>query len=276
MESINCKGKILTLDEPRIMGIVNCTPDSLYNSYGNQAIKTVLGLVEKMILEEVDIVDVGGFSTRPGAEFISEEEELKRIIPIIQEIHQKFPNLIISVDTFREKVAKEAVFSGASIVNDVSGGIEPSLFTLCAEHSIPYILMHIKGEPTKMMDDTHYDALVPDIYRYLSEKIAHIQNASVRDIVLDLGFGFSKTLEQNYALFNHIDFFNTLQKPMLVGISRKSMLTKLLRIENKDALNATSVLNTIALVNGAHFLRVHDVKEAVEIKKIVACLAQNK
>lgn len=275
METINCKGKILTLDEPRIMGIVNCTPDSLYNSYGNQSIKTILELVEKMISEEVDIVDVGGFSTRPGAALISEEEELRRIIPIIQEIHQKFPDLLISVDTFREKVAKEAIFSGASIVNDVSGGIEPNLFSLCAEHSIPYILMHIKGEPTKMMDDTHYDALVPEIYHYFSEKIAHLQNAGVKDIILDLGFGFSKTLDQNYALFNHIDFFNALQKPMLVGISRKSMLTNLLHIENKDALNATSVLNTIALVKGAKFLRVHDVKEAVEIKKIVACLAKN-
>lgn len=269
MRSINCKGKILTLDIPRVMGIVNCTPDSIYNNIGRQQVEQIMAFVEKMVIEGVDIIDVGGFSTRPEAQFISEEEEMKRIIPVIEKINQKFPAIPISVDTFRKNVALEAIKAGASIVNDVSGGIEPEIFSVCAENQVPYILMHIKGAPTKMMENTHYDNLITDIYTYFSTKINLIQQAGVNDVVIDLGFGFSKTLDQNYALFNQMEYFHTLDKPILVGISRKSMIKNLLNVSGEDALNGTSVLNTIALTQGVNFLRVHDVKEAVELRKIV-------
>jgi dihydropteroate synthase len=274
MKSINCKGKILTLDEVRIMGTVNCTPDSIYNNIGNQSVNAILRFVEKMIQEGVDILDIGGYSTRPKAIFIEEEEELRRILPIIEKIHTTFPEILISVDTFRAKVAQSAIASGASIVNDISGACEPEIISICATQKVPYVLMHIKGAPHQMMENVQYQNVVTEVYRYLSEKIQNIQQEGVNDILIDLGFGFSKNLNHNYQLLKNLDFFGSLNRPILVGISRKSMIKSLLDIEAENALNGTSVLNSFALGKGANILRVHDVKEAVEIKKIYQKLAE--
>lgn len=257
------------------MGIVNCTPDSIYNSVGKHRVTSIIDFVEKMIEQGVDIVDIGGFSTRPGADFVEEKEELKRVLSTIEKVHEKFPEIIISVDTFRKKVAEEAILAGASIVNDISGGVAPEIFTLCAEKRIPYILMHIQGAPTKMMENTNYNHLLGDIFRFFSEKIDFIQSTGVHDIIIDLGFGFSKTLEQNYVLFNQIEYFKTLERPILVGVSRKSMIKNVLNVSSEDALNGTSVLNTIALMKGANLLRVHDVKEAVEAREILSAIRLN-
>lgn len=250
------------------MGIVNCTPDSVYNNLGNQALVSLLDFVEKMIEEGADIIDIGGYSTRPGAETVAEAEECRRILPLLEKIHQKHPDLIVSVDTFRPKVARLAIEAGASMLNDISGGREKELFSICAEYRVPYILMHIQGEPHNMMENTDYKHLVADVYRYFTEKIREIHAAGVNDVLIDPGFGFSKDLEQNYQLMRHLDYFKNLNLPLLVGISRKSMLKKVLDIDTGEALNGTTVLNTYALTKGANILRVHDVKEAVEVKKI--------
>jgi dihydropteroate synthase len=263
--SLNVAGKILDLSIPKVMGILNITPDSFFEGSRTQSVKEILAQAEKMLIEGADILDLGAYSSRPGATDISTEEEKSRLIPAVKLIAKHFPEAVISVDTFRANVAKEAVENGAHIINDISGGnLDQEMFKTVGELGVPYILMHMKGTPQTMKDLTDYNDLFGDIKLYFSEKIVQLKQAGVKDIILDLGFGFAKNIKQNFELLNHLADFRTLGFPILAGLSRKSMIYKTLDIDANEALNGTTVLNTIALINGASILRVHDVKEASE------------
>jgi len=249
------------------MGILNITPDSFYDGGKNNSITTALKQTEKMLSEGADFIDIGGMSSRPGAKEISLEEEQKRIIPILEEILKNFPKTIISIDTFRSKIAEKTINIGASIINDISGGNKDhKMFDTIAKLNCPYILMHMRGNSTDMQTKTSYKNVTIDIIQELSGKIVELQKRNVTDIIIDPGFGFSKTIKQNYQLLKELDIFNKIiDLPILVGISRKSMIWKKLNISPNDSLNATSALNMMALHNGANILRVHDVKEAKEV-----------
>ena len=271
--TLNCKGKLIEFDTPIIMGIVNTTPDSFYKGSRNKSIEDALEITKQFVKQEVDIIDVGGYSSRPGAQEINELEELNRVIPVIKAIKHHFPDLIISIDTFRPKVARLALIEDADIINDISGGqFDTSIFKVASEFSAPYIMMHMRGTPKNMQSKTQYKHLIKTLILFFSKQIKMAQNFGVKDIIVDPGLGFSKTLEQNYDIIKHLDLFNVLDKPILVGASRKSMLYKFLDITPDESLNATSIINTIALTNGAHILRVHDVREAMELKKIFTFL----
>jgi dihydropteroate synthase len=272
MKHILSKGKILTFERPAVMGIVNITPDSFYSGSRKETLHTVIQTVERMLADGADLLDFGAFSTRPGAQSVSTEEEIARISPVIREISRLFPDVILSVDTFRHEVAQVAIESGADLINDVSFASDPKLISFCAEHAIPYILMHLRGTPTTMMEHTNYLHVVQEVMTELSEKIKSLESQGLHQLIVDPGFGFSKTVEQNYCLFAQLEQFHQFEKPLLVGISRKSMIYKLLNTNPEEALNGTSVLNTVALMKGAHILRVHDVKEAVEVRKLVELL----
>lgn len=272
MKDILCRGKILTFEQPKIMGIVNITPDSFYSASRKESISTVIQTVEQMLNDGADLLDFGAFSTRPGAQSVTLEEEIARISPVLNEISRLFPHAILSVDTFRYEVAQAAMDSGADIINDVSFASDPELIAYCSREKIPYILMHMRGTPTTMMEHTNYQHVVNEVVNELSEKVALLESQGLHQLIIDPGFGFSKTLEQNYTLFAHLEQFHQFEKPLLVGISRKSMIYKLLNTSPDEALNGTSALNTVALLKGAHILRVHDVKEAVEVRKIVELL----
>jgi len=272
MRSINCRGKILTFDQPKIMGIVNITPDSFYEGSRNQSVKAVLTTVDKMLQDGADILDLGGFSTRPGAKQIGNEEEVQRIAPFVKEIITHFPEAIISIDTFRPDVAKAAVEEGAAMINDVSFAADVNLTKFCAENKIPYVLMHMRGIPVDMMSNTSYKNVALDVFTELQSKLVSVQNQGLTDVIIDPGFGFSKTLEQNYELMGRLSYLKKLNRPLLVGISRKSMIYKLLDTTPENALNGTTALNTFALLNGADVLRVHDVKEAVDIRMLLSKL----
>ncbi|MDN5212590.1 dihydropteroate synthase [Fulvivirgaceae bacterium BMA12] len=261
----NLNGDIRRLDQPLVMGIINTTPDSFYNGSRQVTEIQVLSRVETMINEGVDIIDIGGYSSRPGAGDISVGDELKRVIPAIQAIANNFPDTILSVDTFRAEVAKAAVNEGAHIINDISGGAgDTNMFATVAAMGVPYILMHMRGDPHKMQQLTQYEDLVTDIINYFQERLELLKNLGVNDVILDPGFGFAKTLDQNYELLKKLNYFNILNLPILVGISRKSMIYKKLGCSAAEALNGTSVLHSIALMQGATILRAHDVKEAKE------------
>jgi len=267
--TLNCKEKLLVLDSPIIMGILNTTPDSFFDggSYKNDL--DILMQVDKMLYDGASIIDIGGYSTRPNASFISEEEELNRVLPIIQTIHQHFPTAILSIDTFRSNVAEVAINAGVSIVNDISGGTEDErMFEVVAKYNCPFIIMHRQGNLQTMHQQTTYKNMLVDIVDYFNQQIQNANHFGIKDVIIDVGFGFSKTIEQNYFLLQNLDVFKMLDKPMLVGVSRKSMLYKLLETTPENALNATTAANMIALQNGAHILRVHDVKEAMECVKI--------
>ena len=256
------------------MGILNATPDSFYESSRLNE-DTLLLKVQKMVDEKVDIIDIGGFSSRPGADFVTEEEELSRVLPTIQSIHKNFPSIMLSIDTFRAKVADQALSIGASIVNDISGGCEESsILDIASKHQAPFIMMHMRGTATNMMKNTNYSNLISDLGLYFSTQIALAKKAGVKDIIIDPGLGFSKTLDQNYEVIKQLSQLKELGFPILIGASRKSMLNKLLGISAKEALNATSVINTIACLNGASILRVHDVKEAKEAIAIVKKISE--
>jgi dihydropteroate synthase len=251
------------------MGILNITPDSFYDGGIFDSNKKILKQVQKMLEDGADIIDVGGCSSRPGSKKVTKDDEIKRVIPTIELIKSKFNEAIVSVDTFRSEVAKKAVNSGASIVNDISAGeLDPNMFNCIAELGIPYIMMHMQGSPQTMQNKPIYNSLVNDIITNLSKKIFRARELGIIDIVIDPGFGFGKTLEHNYQILNDLSFFKELDCPILVGISRKSMIYKLLNNDPKNALNGTSCLNTVALSKGANILRVHDVKEAKEIIKL--------
>jgi dihydropteroate synthase len=265
MYTLNCKGKLLLLDKPLVMGIINATPDSFYQGHLNKGLDEIITLADKMIAEGVDILDIGGQSTRPQSERITEEEELKRILPVIEKIHSKYPGVIISVDTYYSKVAEETVAAGASIINDISGGrMDKNMIATVASLKVPYICMHIKGTPDTMQKNPTYDDVVKDVLDYFIAKIDECKKAGIVDIIIDPGFGFGKTFTHNFQLLKNLHVFSMLEKPILAGISRKSTIYKTLGISVDEALNGTTVLNTIALMNGASFLRVHDIKEAKE------------
>lgn len=269
-KTINIKGELLDLSTPVVMGILNITPDSFYEGSRKQNEVDILKRVEEIILQGGTIVDIGAQSTRPSSQFLSSEEEIERLSPALSAINREFPNVILSVDTFHADVAKVCVQDyGVAIVNDISGGnLDVDMFQTVADLHVPYILMHMRGTPQTMQNLNNYDDLIQNIAYYFSEKVAHLHRLGVNDIILDPGFGFSKDVSQNYELMRHLNFFENFELPLLVGISRKSMITSFLEVASSEALNGTTVLNTYALMNGANVLRVHDVKEAYEAIKI--------
>lgn len=269
MFTLNCKGQLLTITEPIVMGILNTTPDSFYE--GNRVSDTGV-LLEKaaaMMEEGAAILDIGGQSTRPNSTRVSAEEELERVIPAIQAVHQAFPHMFISVDTFYAAVAKEAIAAGASIVNDVSAGtIDPDLLPAVAQLKVPYILMHMKGDPQTMQLNPTYENVTLEVFDSLSFKMKELERSGISDVIFDPGFGFGKTIAQNFQLLRELSFFTQLGKPILAGLSRKRTVYKTLETTAGNALNGTTVVNTMALLNGATILRVHDVKEAREAVRL--------
>ncbi|WP_313579685.1 dihydropteroate synthase [Chishuiella sp.] len=271
--TINCNGRLIDLNEPKIMGILNTTPDSFFDGGSNESINLVLEKIDKYLNDGADIIDIGGYSTKPNAKVISEQEEIDRTIPFIEAIVKNHPDIILSIDTFRGNVAKKAINAGASIINDVSGWeLDDNMFDVIKELNVPYILMHMKGNPETMQEKTSYNDITLEVNEYFSQKIEKLKAAKVNDIILDPGFGFAKNLEQNYELFSKMEALGFNQFPLLVGISRKSMIYKLFNTTAQEALNGTSVLNMVALQKGAKILRVHDVKEAKETLKIYNAL----
>lgn len=264
------KGKLLVLDRPWIMGILNLTPDSFFEKSRVLTSKEgFLSVAEKMISEGADILDIGGYSSRPMAEDISVEEELKRTISTIEKIKREFPEILISIDTFRSKVAAEAVDAGADVVNDISAGeLDSSMIEQVGKLNVPYIVMHMRGNPRTMQHQTGYQEILIEIMHYFSKKLNLCRKAGIKDVLIDPGFGFSKTLDQNYWILKNLAYFKTIQAPILVGISRKSMIYKKLGITVEEALNGTTALHMAALISGANILRVHDVKEAKETIKL--------
>ena len=268
--TIKIKGELINFSVPKIMGILNVTPDSFYDGGKYNSEKKILDQVEKMISSGADIIDVGGYSSRPGAKEISIENELSRVIPIIQLISKRFPNIIISVDTFRSTVANQAVNSGAHMINDISAGnLDSNMFKTVSKLDVPYILMHMRGSPKNMMNNTNYDNILNEIKNYFSERISKAKLEGVNDIIIDPGFGFSKTKEQNYKLMNRLEVLKEFKTPIVVGISRKSMIYKTLDTTPDKALNGSTILHTISLLKGANILRTHDVLEAMECVKII-------
>lgn len=268
---INCSGKLIDLREPKIMGILNMTFDSFYEGSRLNNADEAVKKAELLLNQGADILDLGGMSTRPGSSEISLDEELKRVVPTVEAIMKEFPEVIISVDTYRSEVAKRSVEAGASIINDISAGVlDEKMFETVAELNVPYILMHMQGNPKNMQQNPHYENVTLEVNEFLSEKIQALKNLGVNDIILDPGFGvgFGKSLHHNYELMDKMDLIGFGEYPILVGISRKSMITQLLNISAKEALNGTSVLNLISLQKGANILRVHDVKEAKEVVQI--------
>ena len=270
MKSINCKGKLIDLADPKVMGILNLTPDSFYDGGKYKSEKDILQQTENMISEGATFIDIGAYSSRPGAIHISEEEELSRLLPVLELILQNFPNLLISIDTFRSNVAKIVIETGACMINDISAGnLDDNMFKTIASLQVPYIIMHMKGNPKNMQTNVDYNNLINDIIYYFSKKINELRALNINDVIIDVGFGFSKTIDQNYELLSNLNLFKNLELPILTGVSRKSMLYKFLNITSNEALNATSIANTIALQQGSNILRVHDVKEAIETIKII-------
>lgn len=267
--TINCRGNLIDLTLPKVMGILNITPNSFYDGgkYTNE--KQCLAQVEKMLFEGATFIDIGAYSSKPSAEFVSETEEIARLVPAVQLILKHFPEALISVDTFRANVAKAALEAGASIVNDIAaGGLDEQMMQTVAEFQVPYIMMHMRGNPQTMQSLAQYDNVTKEVLFYFSEKIAQARSFGINDLIIDPGFGFAKTIEQNFELLSHLELFERLQLPILVGVSRKSMIYKTLGTTAELALNGTTVLNTIALQKGSNILRVHDVKEAIECVKL--------
>jgi dihydropteroate synthase len=265
MFTLNCKGQLLTINTPIVMGILNVTPDSFYRGSRLNNNDDILHKAEKMITDGAVILDIGGQSTRPNSERITQEEELKRVLPAVELVRRNFPEQIISIDTFYASVARQAIAAGACIVNDVSAGtIDHNLLPTVVELGVPYILMHMLGEPQTMQQNPHYKNVTLDVFDTLSFKIKTLQSQGIKDIIIDPGFGFGKTISHNFQLLRELSFFRQLDKPLLIGLSRKGTVYKTLQTTADKALNGTTVLHTIALLNGANMLRVHDVKEAQE------------
>ena len=268
-KTIKIDGKLLDLSIPRVMGILNITPDSFFSVSRMGSIDAVLENARQMIEDGASFIDIGGYSTRPGAKEVGAGEETDRVGPVIEALNKYLPEVIISIDTFRSSVAKESVLHGAHIINDVSGGtLDEEMFNVVAELGVPYILMHMRGTPQTMSEMTNYDLLIPSVLQELSQKVILLRNKGVSDIIVDPGFGFAKTIQQNFSLMNNLAEFHTLGCSILVGISRKGMIYKTLNSSASEALNGTTILNTISLQHGASILRVHDVKPAVEAVKL--------
>lgn len=263
--TINCKGQLIDLSTPKVMGILNVTPNSFFDGGKYKNENEILSQVEKMLVNGATFIDLGAYSSKPSAEFVSEEEEISRIVPTIDLILKNFSETILSIDTFRAEVAKASIESGATIINDIAAGhLDEKMFEVIAKYNVPYIMMHMRGNPQTMQSLTDYDDIVKEMLFYFSERIAKARTFGINDLIIDPGFGFAKTLEQNYEVFQKMELLNMLELPLLVGISRKSMISKALNVNAEFALNGTTVLNTLALTKGAKILRVHDVKEAVE------------
>lgn len=273
MFTLNCKGRLLVVDKPLVMGIINATPDSFYAGSRYQETEAILGQAEQMIKDGADILDIGGQSTKPGSLQITQEEELARVVPPIEAIHRNFPDTVISIDTFYSKVAKASVAAGASIINDISAGtMDENMIQTVAALQVPYVLMHMQGTPEKMQENPRYENVTREVLDFFIKKMADLHQAGIRDILIDPGFGFGKTITNNFEILNHLSVFAILNCPVLLGVSRKSTIYKTLGVTTDESLNGTTVLNTIGLMNGASILRVHDVKEAREtIKLFVAC-----
>lgn len=271
MHTLNLRGKLYSLCEPKIMGILNVTPDSFYAESCTSNEEHIAARVQQLMDDGADMIDIGGYSSRQGADDVSPEEEMNRLRRGLRVVRRLYPEVPISVDTFRADVARMCVEEeGADIINDISGGMmDRQMFRTVARLGVPYILMHMQGTPDTMQQAPHYDNLRREVMLYFAERIDRLCQMGAKDIIVDPGFGFGKTLEHNYELFHHLDDFNLFNLPLLVGISRKSMIYKLLGGTPQTSLNGTTVLNTIALMKGVHILRVHDVKEAVEAKRIV-------
>lgn len=257
------------------MGVLNITPDSFYDGGKHKNEKDLLVHVEKMLHDGATFIDVGGYSSRPNAEHITEDEELKRILPIVDLILKKFPETLISIDTFRSQIAKKCMEAGAALINDISAGkLDDNMLQTVADLKAPYIMMHMKGTPQNMLKQTDYNNVIKDVLFYFSERLAAAKQLGIIDVIIDPGFGFAKTREQSFELLNHLELFKILEKPVLIGVSRKSMIYKTLQTTPDEALNGTTVLNTIALQKGASILRVHDVKEAMECITLVEALSR--
>lgn len=270
MFTLNCKGRLLVIDEPIVMGILNVTPDSFYAESRMAETDTLLFRAEKMIADGACILDVGGQSTRPNSNRVSADEEKQRVLPAIEALHHRFPDVVLSIDTFYGDVAREAVLAGASIINDVSAGtLDPTLLPTTAMLGVPYVLMHMLGNPQTMQQNPAYQNVTLDVFDALNLRMKELEKTGIKDIIVDPGFGFGKTITHNFQLLRELSFFKQLQKPLLVGLSRKATVYKTLLTTADKALNGTTVLHTIALLNGANILRVHDVKEAAEAIQMV-------
>jgi dihydropteroate synthase len=267
--TLNAGGKLIDLTVPKVMGIINLTPDSFYAGSRKQGIDEALQQAGKMLAEGATFLDIGAYSSRPGATDISIQEESDRLLPVIEAIIAAYPDAVLSIDTFRAHIAENTIKAGAHIINDISGGgLDPDMFTTIARLQVPYILMHMKGTPQNMNQYSNYENVFDEVFDYFTSKYHQLKQLGVHDVIIDPGFGFAKKTEHSYALMNRLQEFNTLQLPVLVGFSRKNMIYKTLGITADEALNGTTALNTIALTKGANILRVHDVKEAVEAVKI--------
>ena len=278
MQTINCKGTLIDLAEPRVMGIINITPDSFYDGGATTTESQIIKQASKMIEQGATFLDVGGYSSRPGATDISQQQEINRVVPAIEAIIKQFPEALISIDTFRSNVAKQAVIAGACMVNDISAGkLDPKMFETIGALQIPYIMMHMRGTAQTMKSLTEYQNITKEVLFYFSERIAAARALNINDIIVDPGFGFAKNTDQNFELLNHLELFETLELPVLAGISRKSMVYKTLGISAKQALNGTTALHMVALQKGARILRVHDVKPAKEcitlFKQLNTCMS---
>jgi len=273
MQTIDCKGTHIDFSTPKVMGILNITPDSFFDGGHYKNENDILNKVAKMLNDGATFIDVGAYSSRPNAAHISESKELQRILPVIDLLIQNFPEILISVDTFRSNVAEQTIKKGAAIINDISGGkMDTNMFSTIAKLHVPYILMHMLGTPQTMQEQPTYKDVTKELLSFFTEQLSKLHKLQVKDVIIDVGFGFGKTIAHNYELLKNLSEFSSLNVPVLAGVSRKSMLYKPLDYTPKEALNATTVANTIALLNGASILRVHDVKEAVETVKIVGCL----
>ncbi len=276
MFTLQSKGKLLSLDSPVVMGIVNLTSDSFYAESRSQSVSEALNNIESMIYDGASIIDLGAQSTRPGATLLSDSHELNQLIPVIEAVREKFPDIWISIDTFYAKVADECILAGAHIINDISAGeFEPQMLEVVAKHKVPYIAMHKKGNPQNMQLNPEYENVTQEVLNYFVSKKNQFEKMGIFDWILDLGFGFGKTVSHNFQLLNDSEVFSVIGRPILTGISRKSMIYKPLNISQSEALNGTTALNMIALEHGSHILRVHDVKEAVECIEL-HCLLKNK
>lgn len=263
--TINCKGILIDLATPKVMGILNVTPNSFFDGgkYKNET--EILSQVEKMLLDGAAFIDIGAYSSKPNAEFVSEKEEISRIVPVVDLILKQFPETLLSIDTFRSEVAKATIDIGAAIINDISAGkLDDKMFEVIGKYNVPYIMMHLRGNPQTMQSLTNYDDIVKEMLFYFSERVAEARRFGINDLILDPGFGFAKTTNQNFEVFQKMELFKMLELPLLIGVSRKSMIYKTLDTKIEKALNGTTILNTLALTKGAKILRVHDVKEAME------------
>jgi dihydropteroate synthase len=265
LKTINCKGNLIDLLTPKVMGIINLTPDSFYDGGKLSSEKEIIQQAKKMLEEGATFLDLGGYSSRPGAKFVSEADELNRVLPVVKLLIKEFPTVNLSIDTFRSPIAKKCLENGACMINDISAGLlDPNMLEVIANYQVPLVMMHMRGNPETMMLNTNYKDLTNEVLYFFSERISKARSLGINDIIVDPGFGFSKKLDQNFELFNDLELFSPLKTPVLVGISRKSMIQKKINTSAKESLNGTTALHAIALQKGVSILRVHDVKEAFE------------